>query len=211
MSILRSCAISFATRAFRTCGFQRRSAASTPSLSSRPASSISPNAKNSQSKIEELSGSMRALFHSLSNRAARLLMKLLFGCVASVRVVRPKIANQEGSFLLAGNHISHFDPFIISSLVRRKIDWMAMAEFFPLPLLGFLLRAGGSFPAERDRSDRKTIRTAIERLKKGRIVGIFPEGGIRDGARSVLEGAPLRPGASTLPHLAGCSVRIWLA
>src|SRR3982074_3497407 len=206
MSILRSCAISFATRAFRTCGFQRRSAASTPSLFSRPASSISPNAKNSQSKIEELPSSMRALFHSLSNRAARLLMKLLFGCVASVRVVRPKIANQEGSFLLAGNHISHFDPFIISSVVRRKIDWMAMAEFFPLPLLGFLLRAVDAFPADRDRADRSTIRSARERLKKGRLVGIFPEGGIRDGARSLLEGAPLRPGASTLAHMAGVPI-----
>ena len=149
---------------------------------------------------------MRALFHSLSNRAARLLMKLLFGCVASVRVVRPKIANQEGSFLLAGNHISHFDPFIISSVVRRKIDWMAMAEFFPLPLLGFLLRAVDAFPADRDRADHTTIRTAIERLKDGRIVGIFPEGGIRDGERSILEGAPLRPGASALAHIAGVPI-----
>jgi 1-acyl-sn-glycerol-3-phosphate acyltransferase len=149
---------------------------------------------------------MRALFHSLSNRAARLLMKLLFGCAASVRVVRPKIANQEGGFLLAGNHISHFDPFIISSVVRRKIDWMAMAEFFPLPLLGFLLRAVDAFPADRDRADHTTIRTAIERLKDGRIVGIFPEGGIRDGERSILEGAPLRPGASALAHIAGVPI-----
>ncbi len=131
---------------------------------------------------------------------------MLFGSVATVRVVRREIANQEGGFLLAGNHISHFDPFIISSVVRRKIDWMAMAEFFPMPLLGFLLRAVDAFPANRDRADRTTIRTAIERLKDGRIVGIFPEGGIRDGKRSILEGAPLRPGASTLAHIAGVPI-----
>src|SRR5437016_3888785 len=83
--------------------------------------------------------------------------------------------------LLLANHISPFDPFIISSVVRRKIDWMAMAEFFPLPLLRFLLRAVDAFPADRDRADHTTIRTAIERLKDGRIVGIFPEGGIRNG------------------------------
>jgi len=133
-------------------------------------------------------------------------MKLLFGFVARVHVLQRKNPNRNGGFLLAANHISHFDPFIISSVVRRKIDWMAMAEFFPFPVLGFLLRAVDAFPADRHRADRKTVRTAIERLKDGRIVGVFPEGGIRDGARSLLEGAPLRPGASTLAHIAAVPI-----
>src|SRR5207248_9444890 len=128
-------------------------------------------------------------------------MKLLFGYSSRVRVIGWEKTNRDGGFLLVANHISHFDPFIISSVVRRKIDWMAMAEFFPLPVLGFLLRAVDAFPADRDRADRKTIRSAIQRLKQGRIVGLFPEGGIRDGARSLLKGAPLRPGASTLAHI----------
>src|SRR5438876_9422820 len=146
---------------------------------------------------------MRSLFHSSANQVAAISMKLLFGCVASLHVVRRENANRDGGFLLATNHISHFDPFIISSVVRRKIDWMAMAEFFPLPVLGFLLRAVDAFPADRYRADRKTIRTAIQRLKQGRIIGLFPEGGIRDGPRSLLEGPPLRPGASTLAHISG--------
>src|SRR5207244_3966513 len=75
-----------------------------------------------------------------------------------------------------------------------------------LPIVGLALRVVDTFPAERDRADRKTIRTAIERLKNGRIVGLFPEGGIRDGARSLLEGAPLRPGAATLAHMAGVPI-----
>src|SRR6266403_1759665 len=149
---------------------------------------------------------MRSMFHSFANHAARLLMKLLFACVARVRVVRRENANHDGGFLLAANHISHFDPFIISSVVRRKIDWMAMAEFFPYPVLGFLLRAVDAFPADRHRADRTTIRTAIKRLKDGRIVGVFPEGGIRDGVRSLLEGAPLRAGTSTLAHMAGVPI-----
>ena len=149
---------------------------------------------------------MGEIFHSVSNRTAALLMKALFGYSSRRRVIGREKVNCAGGFLLASNHISHFDPFIISSVVRRKIDWMAMAEFFSLPFLRFLLRAVDAFPAERDRADRKTIRTAIERLKKGRIVGIFPEGGIRDGARSVLEGAPLRPGAATLAQIAGVPI-----
>jgi 1-acyl-sn-glycerol-3-phosphate acyltransferase len=141
-----------------------------------------------------------------SYRAGRLLVKLLFGCVARTRVLRRENANRAGGFLLAANHISHFDPFLISLAVRRKIDWMTMAEFFRSPMLGFLLRAIDAFPAERDRADLKTIRTAIQRLKSGRVVGLFPEGGIRDGTRSLLEGAPLRPGASALAQIAGVPV-----
>src|SRR5438105_7884276 len=145
-------------------------------------------------------------FHSLANRAAALFMKLLFGYSARIHVVGRDNAERAKGFLLASNHISHFDPFIISSVLRRKIDWMAMAEFFPRPIAGSFLRAVDAFPAERDRADRKTIRTAIERLKVGRAVGVFPEGGIRDGANSLLEGAPVRAGASTLAHIAGVPI-----
>jgi 1-acyl-sn-glycerol-3-phosphate acyltransferase len=134
--------------------------------------------------------------------AGKLLVKCVFGCVGRIHVIGRHNANRAGGFLLASNHISHFDPFLISLPVRRKIDWMTMAEFFRPPALGFFLRSIDAFSAERDRADLKTIRTAIDRLKSGRIVGIFPEGGIRDGARSLLEGAPLRPGAATLAQIA---------
>jgi 1-acyl-sn-glycerol-3-phosphate acyltransferase len=149
---------------------------------------------------------VRSFFHPFANRVAALSMKLLFGYSSRIRVIGREKTNRDGGFLLAGNHISHFDPFIISSVVRRKIDWIAMAEFFPLPVLGFLLRAVDAFPADRHRADRKTVRTAIERLRDGRIVGVFPEGGIRDGAHSLLEGAPLRAGASTLADIAGVPI-----
>jgi 1-acyl-sn-glycerol-3-phosphate acyltransferase len=149
---------------------------------------------------------MRSLFHLIANRVAAVLMKALFGYSSRIRVIGRKNVNRDSGLLLAANHISHFDPLIISSVVRRKIDWMAMAEFFPNPLLGSFLRAVDAFPADRYRADRKTIRTAIERLKHGRVVGVFPEGGIRDGARSLLEGAPLRPGAATLAHMAGVPI-----
>src|ERR1044071_7207832 len=135
-------------------------------------------------------------------RAGKLVLRLVFGGLTRVEVLGCENANRAGGFLLASNHISHFDPFLIGLSVRRKIDWMTMAEFFRPPALGFFLRSIDAFPAERDRADLKTIRAAIDRLKGGRIVGIFPEGGIRDGARSLLEGAPLRAGAATLAQIA---------
>ena len=48
--------------------------------------------------------------------------------------------------------------------------------------------------------------TRVTRLKRGRVVGIFPEGGIRDGAHSVLEGAPLKPGIAALAQISGAPV-----
>src|SRR5262245_5306336 len=138
-----------------------------------------------------------AMYH-----VGKLLVRFVFGCVARIHVLGRENANYVGGFLLASNHISHFDPFLIGLSVRRKIDWMTMAEFFRPPALGFVLHLIDAFPAERDRADLKTIRTAFNRLKCGRIVGIFPEGGIRDGARSLLEGAPLRPGAATIAQIA---------
>ena len=149
---------------------------------------------------------IHSAFHSFANRSAALCMKLLFGSVACVHVLRREGTNRDGGFLLAANHISHFDPFVISSVVRRKVDWMTMAEFFRLPFLGFLLHAVDAFPTDRHHANRQTIRTAIERLKGGHIIGLFPEGGIRDGARSLLEGAPLRAGAAALAHIAGVPV-----
>lgn len=147
-------------------------------------------------------GTIVRAFHSFANLAARKMVKCIFAPVASIHLFQSDHAARDGAFLLAANHISHFDPPIISSVMRRKVDWMAMAEFFPVPVLGGILRGVDAFPAARDRADRTTIRTALERLRAGRIVGIFPEGGIRDGERSLLEGAPLRSGAATLAHMA---------
>jgi 1-acyl-sn-glycerol-3-phosphate acyltransferase len=149
---------------------------------------------------------IRSMWHSAANYSAATLMKMLFGYATRIHVLRRENTNHKGGYLLAANHISHFDPLILSSIIPRKVDWMAMAELFPVPIVGFLLRAVDAFPAERDRADRSTIRNAITRLTQGRIVGIFPEGGIRDGSRSLLGGAPLRPGAATLGHMAGVPI-----
>jgi 1-acyl-sn-glycerol-3-phosphate acyltransferase len=145
-------------------------------------------------------------FHAAANRLSALFMKVLFGSVARVHVLRLEQADRGGGFLLASNHISHFDPLIISGVVRRKIEWMTMAEFFSIPVLRHWLCAVDAFPADRDRANRITIRTAIERLRAGRVIGLFPEGGIRDGKNSMLEGGTNRSGVAALSHLANVPV-----
>ena len=61
-------------------------------------------------------------------------------------------------------------------------------------------------PIRRDGPDRAAFRIAAARLKEGRIVGIFPEGGIRDGPASIVNGAQMKQGISLLFALSGAPV-----
>jgi 1-acyl-sn-glycerol-3-phosphate acyltransferase len=80
---------------------------------------------------------------------------------------------------------------------------MAMLDLFSIRFLGRWLRFIDTFPVDRSRPDRASVRISLERLKRGRMVGLFPEGGIRDGAASVLSGAAPMPGTGALAQLSG--------
>ena len=147
---------------------------------------------------------MGVLFYTMAKGLARSIVTML----GPVTVLHRE--NSEGRFspsgqpepyLLACNHISHFDPVLISLESRREIEWMAMAELFRNRFAAAFFRLAKAFPADRSRVDREAVRTALKRLKAGGVVGIFPEGGIRTGAESILEGAPIRPGVAALAQM----------
>ena len=132
----------------------------------------------------------------------RRLVRLLFLFVSRTKVVYCARLPVVGGYILASNHISHFDPPILSSHFQRYIDWMTMEELFRNRLIALLMESLRAFRVRRDGSDRTGLRTALKRLEQGRVVGVFPEGGIRAGTGSVLEGAAMWPGASALAVLA---------
>lgn len=125
---------------------------------------------------------------------------------SKVRVLHRKRAKVEGACLLASNHISHFDPPIISTVVGRHIHWMATAGLFKNPIVGAWLRAAAAFPVDRGKSDRTSVKTTLDRLKRGHMVGVFPEGGIRDGEASILGGAPMIPGLGAMSEMSGAPI-----
>ena len=145
---------------------------------------------------------MRVLIYHVS----RLLAKALFAPFIKVHVWRPESEPRKGVWILASNHISHFDPPILAVAVRRKIDWLSMIELFQEPLVAAWFHGIDAIPVDRARLDRRSVRVALTRLKAGHAIGLFPEGGIRSGARSVLEGAPLRPGVAGLSQMTGAAV-----
>jgi len=90
----------------------------------------------------------------------------------------------EGGVVLVSNHMSYWDPVAIgcSLPMSRHVYFMAKHELFKIPLLGPVIAAMGAFPVRRGGADRSAIRTALDHLEGGRVVGIFPEGTRNKGA-----------------------------
>ena len=82
---------------------------------------------------------------------------------------------RSGAFIVASNHLAWTDIPLIPMHFHRKVVDMAKEEYFHSKLT-WLVRFLGSFPVKRGEGDRQALRTAEEQLKKGNILGIFPEG-----------------------------------
>lgn len=81
-----------------------------------------------------------------------------------------------GGVILAPNHISYADPPAVGCAMKRKVHYMAKEELFRPALFGRILLAVGAFPVRRGTADRKAIRHALDLLKEGKVICIFPEG-----------------------------------
>jgi len=142
----------------------------------------------------------------LFTSSARAAFRAIFRTTARVHIRHLTPIPRTGPLIMACNHISHFDPPFIGSFFPRHVDWMAMEELFRNPRFGKALEWTGAFKVHRDGSDRSALRVAVKRLRAGRVVGIFPEGGIRAGDTSILNGAPMRPGVGALAQMAQAPV-----
>lgn len=87
---------------------------------------------------------------------------------------------QERNFVLAGNHISYFDPFVCGEAINQPLAFMGKKELFENKILAFLLRNLCCFAVNREKLEISTIKTALNVLKTDKWrLGIFPQGGIR--------------------------------
>jgi 1-acyl-sn-glycerol-3-phosphate acyltransferase len=140
----------------------------------------------------------QCIWRELLWRFATTTVLVLFAASARIRVIFYHDLPKTNGFIVASNHISHFDPPIITVFFPRRIDWIGMSDLFRGRILGRLFSDLNVIPIERNLPDRAALRLAASRLKEGRVVGIFPEGGIRDGAASIANGAEMKQGVSLL-------------
>ena len=105
-------------------------------------------------------------------RAVRMLVPLFGGLTVRGAENIPK----EGPVIIASNHAAHMDPPYLSQIMDRQLHMMAKEELFQVPILGRYIRALAAFPVKRGTADRAALREAVDRLKQGHILGIFPEG-----------------------------------
>ena len=83
---------------------------------------------------------------------------------------------QKASFIMVSNHGSLLDPPLLGHALGRNISFMAKAELFKIPFLGFIIRACGAYPVKRGIADKNTIQTACNKLSSNKCIGIFIDG-----------------------------------
>lgn len=101
-----------------------------------------------------------------------------------------------GGVILAANHLSFLDSVLLMYAPPRRVSFLGKQEYVTARSTRRLFPAAGMIPVDRSgRGVARSLGLAIERLRAGEIVGIFPEGTrSRDGL--------LHPGHAGVAHLA---------
>ena len=127
--------------------------------------------------------------------------------VTSQDVVGKENIPHKGALIFTCNHFSVGDPPLLIGIFPRRIVWMAKQDLFDLPLLGKLYNMGGFIPVRRFEGDLRAIRRSQDALRRGHVLGMFPEGTRSGGRLGRAEPGTaliaLRTGALVLP------VAIW--
>lgn len=108
---------------------------------------------------------------------------------------------QPGGYLLVSNHTSPYDVSCLMAACRRPIDFLSVVRFGRRPFVGWLFRRMNSMFLERRGNDAPTLKEAAKRLRRGHVVGIFPEGEMRNEATRATRTENYDPGFAQLAVL----------
>ncbi len=83
---------------------------------------------------------------------------------------------QTGGYILCSNHRSYLDPIFLGVKVKRQLAFMAKEELFRVKVLGPIIKKLGAFPIARGKGDTGAVEFAIDTVKSGKALMLFPEG-----------------------------------
>ncbi|MCK5053542.1 MAG: 1-acyl-sn-glycerol-3-phosphate acyltransferase [Anaerolineales bacterium] len=107
---------------------------------------------------------------------SRAIFRILFRLLSRVHITGLENIPEEGAYIVAGNHVSIFEPPLITAFWPRSIEVAGAVEILDRPFQSQIMRLYGTIPVHRGRFDRRLLTAMVERLKAGRPVLIFPEG-----------------------------------
>jgi 1-acyl-sn-glycerol-3-phosphate acyltransferase len=113
-----------------------------------------------------------------------------------------------GPVILAANHTTGLDPLLMQGACPRLIRWLMLTSY-QFPAANFVWREIKPITLDRESSDLAKIRTVVQVLKDGQVVGLFPEGGLQRTQRSL---QPLEPGIAMIAKRSGAAiVPVWIS
>jgi 1-acyl-sn-glycerol-3-phosphate acyltransferase len=152
---------------------------------------------------------VRNLFHAVYYWVNVLTwVKLLIFLVIKKDIQGRENIPRKGPLILASNHLNLADPPILTAVMPRRIVWLTKQELFDIPVFGILYHLFGCLPVRRFEADLKALRRSQETLRRGLVLGMFPEG-TRSGEQGLGQAEPgtaliaMRTNAPVLP------VAIW--
>jgi 1-acyl-sn-glycerol-3-phosphate acyltransferase len=102
-----------------------------------------------------------------------LTSRLLF----RIRFIDAENVPATGACIITPNHITYADPIWVTIPIHRPVHYMTWDKVFEIPGLGFIARLFGAFPVKLEGTGTAAQREAVELLRRGRPLMIFPEGG----------------------------------
>ena len=123
-----------------------------------------------------------SLWKRLAMDAARLVCAPLLAVYRMKRITpsgEPYTARIEGGAILAANHTSFSDPFLVGvSVWYRRMFFLAAEAVMKGKLRSWLLTGVGAIKIDRNCADIEAMHKSVEVLKRGDVLAIFPQGGI---------------------------------
>jgi len=146
---------------------------------------------------------------------ARAILKFVFRLFYRIEFHGQDNVPTFGPVILISNHPSYFDPVSIHiGVPKRRVRWMTWDAVFRVPFLGWLIERFGAFPIDVDGSAKGAFEASLALLRRGEVVGVFPEGGrsyqaLMGGAKTGGIRLAVRCGAPVVPVSVAGAYRGW--
>ena len=119
----------------------------------------------------------RHLFHTLYYWInVKTWVRLVVWICIKRNVIGLENVPKKGALILVSNHLNVGDPPLLTYITPRRVAWMTKQELFDIPVFGILYHLFGCIPVRRFEADLRALRRSQEALRRGLVLGMFPEG-----------------------------------